>query len=60
MNFLNHAIKSRTVQLALAQAVAGILIAIFTEFNMIAYMAVTKSLLDIYIRSITKQPLSER
>lgn len=60
MNFIKHAIKSKTVQLALIQGIAGVLIAVFTEFNMIGYIAVTKSLVDIYIRSITNQPLSAK
>lgn len=60
MNKIKHGLKSRTIQLALIQAFAGVLVAIFTEFDMIAYIAIVKSVADVYMRSITRMPLSER
>jgi len=42
--------QSRTIWLAIIQAFASILIAVFTELDMVSYVLFTKSVVDIIIR----------
>ena len=57
---MNKLLKSKTVWLALVQAFGGIVIAVFTELDLIGYVAITKSVMDIALRTITTIPLSEK
>ena len=54
---LNTILKSRTIQLAVAQAVASVLIAIFTELDMVSVALAVKSIADILLRLDTTTPL---
>lgn len=47
-------LQSRTVILAIIQAVSGILIAVFTELDMTAYALIVKSMVDVVLRLDTK------
>jgi hypothetical protein len=60
MQAILQALKSRTVILAILQAVGGILILVLTEADMVAAAVLVKSLLDIALRSVTTVPLSEK
>jgi len=53
-------LKSKTVWLALIQAFGGIAIAVFTELDAVAYVAIIKSVVDIALRGLTTKPLSEK
>ena len=57
---MNKLLKSKTVWLALVQAFGGIVIAVFTELDAVGYVAITKSVMDIALRTITTIPLSEK
>ena len=57
---MNKLLKSKTVLLALIQAFGGIAIAVFTELDLVGYVAITKSVMDIALRTITTIPLSEK
>jgi len=57
---MNKLLKSKTVWLALVQAFGGIVIAVFTELDLIGYVAITKSVMDIALRTITTTALSEK
>jgi len=60
MTAILQALKSRTVILAILQAVGGILILVLTEADMVAATVLVKSLVDIALRSVTTVPLSEK
>jgi hypothetical protein len=60
MQKITQALKSRTVILAILQAVAGVLILILTEADMVATAVMVKSLVDIALRSVTTVPLSQK
>lgn len=47
-------LQSKTIWLAIIQAILGITIAVFTELDMIGYIAIVKSLADIALRYVTK------
>ncbi len=49
--------KSKTFWIAIIQAIVGIIVAVFTNFGLIAYITVAKSVADIAIRLITKEPI---
>lgn len=46
-------LQSRTVQIAIAQAIGGILIAVFTQLDMMAGVLLVKSVVDIVVRMDT-------
>lgn len=52
--------KSKTFWIAIVQAVAGIAVAVFTELDLVGYVAVVKSIVDIIIRLITAEPVKLR
>ena len=52
--------RSKTIKLALIKAFGGIAIAVFTELDLVGYVAITKSIMDIALRTITTIPLSEK
>lgn len=60
MEKIIQALKSRTVLLAIAQAVVGILVLVFTEADMPAVVILIKSLADILLRLDTSEPLSAK
>lgn len=60
MEKILKALKSRTVWIAIIQAVFGILIIILTEADLVGEAMMAKSLLDIIIRALTTTPLTER
>jgi|TARA_Y100000310_G_scaffold202203_2_gene202328 ABC-type amino acid transport system permease subunit len=57
---IKRALRSKTIQLAVVQAVVGVLVAVFTELDMVGYIAIIKSVGDVYLRSVTNTPLSEK
>ena len=54
---MKYFLESKTVQIAIIQAVLGITVAILTEYDMVAYVAVVKSLVDVIVRSMTETKL---
>lgn len=49
--------QSRTFWLAVIQAVASVVVVALTELDMVGYVGIVKSLLDIYIRMDTSKPI---
>lgn len=60
MELLKKALKSRTVQLAIAQAVLGIVVAVLTELDLVGWVTVVKSIADIALRFDTTSPISAK
>ena len=60
METILQALKSRTVLLAIAQAVVGIVLVILTEAEMAGAAVLIKSAADILLRADTKVPLSDK
>lgn len=60
MQKITQALKSRTVWLAIAQAILGIAVVVLTEADMLGAVSIVKSLGDIFLRSITTEPLSQK
>lgn len=60
MQAITQALKSRTVIVAVLQAVLGIIIVILTEADMVGYAAMVKSIADIVLRFDTTKPISEK
>lgn len=54
---MKNILKSRTVWLAVAQAVGSVAIVILTEMDMMGAVLVVKSLVDILLRIDTKEPV---
>lgn len=54
------ALKSRTVLVAIAQAVVGVLVIFLTEADLLGYAAMVKSLGDVILRFDTTKPISEK
>ena len=59
-NQISKFLRSKTILLAVVQAFGGIVIAVFTELDLVGYVAITKSVMDIALRTITTTPLSEK
>lgn len=57
MDKIKSLLKSRTVLLALLQAVVMVLIAVETEMPGLAGIGVAKSAIDIVVRLITTEPI---
>jgi len=57
MNNLKRLWSSRTIRLALLQAIVGIAIAFATEYEAVGIVAIIKSVADILIRIDTKTEL---
>ena len=49
--------ESKSLWIAVAQGVAGILAVIYTQYPELGGVMIVKSMLDIYIRTITTQPI---
>ena len=60
MTQILQALKSRTVLLAIAQAVVGIVLVVLTEADMAGAAVLIKSVADILLRADTKVPLSDK
>ena len=60
MNIFFQALRSKTVLLALAQAVAGIVVVFQASFPELGWIAIAKSLIDVYVRSITTTSLGSK
>ena len=56
---LAQALKSDTVMVAIAQAIAGILVIILTEMGEMGGVLIVKSLADIILRYTTTKPVNE-
>lgn len=50
-------LKSRTIWLAVAQAVLSVGVVVLTEYDLAGYVFIFKSVMDIVLRSITTEPL---
>lgn len=50
-------LKSKTFWLAVIQAVAGVVVVALTQLDMVGYIAVFKSIVDIVLRLITTEPI---
>lgn len=48
-------IQSKTVWLAVLQAVAGVAIVVLTEMDLVGYAAIVKSGLDFFVRLLTEE-----
>ena len=59
MNIL-QALKSNTVLKAIGLGVLSIVIALLTELELIALVGVVNMFADIYLRSITNEPLATK
>lgn len=60
MTNILQALKSKTVLMAVAQAVVGIVILVLTEADMAGSALLIKSIADILLRSVTTVPLNEK
>lgn len=52
-------LSSRTFQIALIQAISGVLIAVLTEMDLVGYVAIVKSVADILLRLDTSEPIGK-
>ena len=57
---MKQLLKSKTVQIALAQALVGVAIVMLTEADLAGYAVMLKSVFDIIIRSVTTEAISEK
>ena len=51
-------LQSRTVQLALIQAISGGLVIFLTQMDMAGYVVIVKSVADILLRMDTDEPVA--
>jgi len=51
-------LNSKTFWIAVIQAVAGIAVVALTELDMIGYVGIMKSVVDIVIRTMTTEEIS--
>lgn len=49
--------KSKTFWIAVIQAVAGVVVVALTQLDLVGYVAVFKSFVDIVLRLITTEPI---
>lgn len=49
--------KSKTMQLAVLQTVAGVVAILATEYTEVGWLAIAKSVLDAALRYITTRPI---
>jgi hypothetical protein len=50
-------LQSKTFWLAALQATAGAITIFATEYSEIGWLALVKSVVDVYLRSVTSQPV---
>ena len=60
MTLITQALKSRTVLKAIVFNGSLIIIALLTELEMLAVIPFVNMIADIFLRSITKEPLSAK
>jgi hypothetical protein len=51
-------LDSRTFWVALVQAVASVALVVLTELDMVGYVGIVKSMLDISLRLITSEEIN--
>lgn len=54
---MKSALLSKTIWLAIIQAVVGGLVIFFTQTDMVGYIAITKSIGDIILRMVTTEAI---
>jgi len=59
MNIL-QALKSKTVLKAIGLGLVSIVIALLTELELIALVGIVNMFADIYLRSVTNEPLAAK
>ena len=52
-------LQSKTFWLATGQAVAGVITVFATTYDQIGWLAVAKSVVDVYLRTVTSSPISK-
>ena len=60
MSNFTKALKSKTVLKAIGLGVASIVTAVLTELDLIAYIGMVNMVADVYLRTITSEPLSAK
>ena len=50
-------LESKTFWIAVIQGVGGILVVALTELDLVGYAALAKSVLDVFVRIDTKEPV---
>lgn len=60
MEYIKKLLRSKTVLLAILQAVVGIGVAVLTELDLAGYIIVLKSVADIFMRVITVEAIDEK
>lgn len=56
----SQALRSKTIQKAVITGVAGVAVAVLTEFDFIGYIVVVNAIADTMLRAITSEPLSAK
>ena len=59
-NILKKALRSKTIRLSLLQALIGLVVIFQTDFPAVGGIAMAKSMLDIYIRTLTTSALNSK
>lgn len=49
--------QSKTFWVAVVQAIAGVVVVALTQLDLVGYVAVFKSIVDIVLRLITAEPI---
>ena len=60
MKQIIQVLKSRTILLAIAQAIVGIIVLVLTEADMFGVAMMVKSIADIILRADTTESLSSK
>lgn len=60
MSFLLKLIKSKTIIVAVLQAVAGAVLILNTEFPTVGYLMTIKSVVDVILRVVTSIPIGSK
>ena len=55
---MKNVLKSKTVQLAVIQGIGMIVLAVMTDLDLVAYMGIAKSVIDILLRVVTDTPVT--
>lgn len=50
-------LSSKTFQIAVIQAIGGLLIVALTQLDAVGYVAIVKSVIDILVRMNTSEPI---
>jgi hypothetical protein len=57
---MNNIFKSRTIWIAIIQSLLSVAVVVLTEYDLVGYAGLLKSVVDIILRAITTTPLSEK